>query len=248
MKADMSLRPGSRLASWERPAGLNERCAGIWKGVGEMWVKVCLPIVLSTLEILSMFALMLAVFRFKFLRYGRPLLLLSIPMSVASFFIRSAPVLEPFKPLLMYVLFFLAIKMLFGLRYTQVLMVTLIGYIGYGLLQTLMAWGGVASGLTTMADIMAMGPVNYVLQAVSIVITSGIVALIVRFRWGFSFISQHVRFTMSSSHIWITLIVMGSGVITFFSLRTVNLIMVVALAADFYLLMQLARTKELQEA
>ncbi|MFC0213647.1 hypothetical protein ACFFK0_14480 [Paenibacillus chartarius] len=168
-------------------------------------------------------------------------------MSVASYFIRKVPEIEPYKTFLMYILFFIAIKVLFELHYHQVLIVTLLGYIGFGLLQTLVVYACMALGLVTMEQMSQMGPANYLVVFVSMIVISGIVALMVRYRYGFSFISRHARFTYKSPDKIVAMFILASGVIALSILRTSDWIMMLALAVNFYLLLQFARHRELED-
>lgn len=204
---------------------------------------------MSTLEIVTIFAFMLSLFRFKLRPNLLPLLYLAIPMSIVSLYIRITPPLESFKPILMYLLFFLSVKLLFGLRILQTLLVTIVGYVGYGFLQIALVNLFVAIGIVSIEDVTRIGFSSLFVQFISTVVTAAIVMKISSERWGFTFVGQQkivFKDTVSYRMIIISLFLSATLFSTMLKINNLMIAML-ALAADFYFLLLFLMKKEIED-
>ncbi|MBB6672148.1 hypothetical protein [Cohnella nanjingensis] len=144
-------------------------------------------VVFSTLEAVSMFTIMLHLFRFNVLHYYKQLLAMSVLMSLFSLSVWNELHLSEYAPVILIAVFILFLFFTLRISIIGSTLVVLFGYSAYALIQTL-----VLLAMESFEPYSTFNPAEdeaegYVLQAVSSIITLLLSHALYKRGYGFTF-------------------------------------------------------------
>jgi hypothetical protein len=157
-----------------------------YKGEGNRMNDIMF-IVFSTIEALSIFTIMLAIFRFNILDYINKLFPISLLLSLLSYALWKEDVLTSYVPIISVLVLILFIFYILRTSLVGAAMVAIKGYVAYGVIQTAALAILQSFGLISLERVQASKPDLYILQTVTALILLLISLLLLRYRYGFSY-------------------------------------------------------------
>lgn len=152
-----------------------------------------LYIVFSSLEYLAIFALTFALFRFEYKVYHNSVLFVSAMLAFVSYSIRISfdqPIIDPIATVLLMYAF---MHYIFQVQVFYSAVMTVTGYIAYGIVQSSVIFGLDLVGILTLEQVKPNTIYGYVTQLVSIAIALVITALLKRKNFGFAYVPHGHR-------------------------------------------------------
>jgi len=184
----------------------------------------------SMIEGLAVYALTLSIFRFPFMKFIWPIVLMITVTNLQSFFIRDELQLTAISPIINVIItiLFLAIFMRIPIVWSMVMTVT--GYISFALIQTLIVL--LSDGYLSLSQIQDYSWKGYQLQLITGVVGMAIGWLLYKFGFGFSYEFEKLRFKWERVLIIVFLIgfLIGLVIVMYFKVIFTNfLIFAIAL-------------------
>ncbi|MGO4375437.1 hypothetical protein AB4Z21_32740 [Paenibacillus sp. MCAF20] len=140
-------------------------------------------ILFSMIEGLGIYAMMLSIFRFNPWRYFNNFMLVLPIMVLQSLFLREIPELVYLVPVISILLFVFFLRAVLKIPIVWSTMITLGGYVGYGLIQ----WAIIEIGFGSV-EAAQSGDVNgYIVQTATAAVQLVITYLLLKYRIGFTF-------------------------------------------------------------
>lgn len=163
----------------------------------------------STIEVVGMFVLMLALFRFKIREYITHIVFASFLLSQTSYYMREHFDLASYVPLMYVVFTFLFVWLMFRVQLFYAAVMAVTGYIGLIIIQGVIIFIGISLNLFQLDDI---GPtwLGYVLQLITFLTSLFISWLLMRKRIGFTFVpfSESVSVKLKGENTLILLVIL----------------------------------------
>lgn len=173
----------------------------------------------SSIEVIAMFAIMFALFRFEYPFYHVNVLFIALMMSFVSFSLRYGLDLSNYSTFIHFLLLILFFSLLYRQHLYYAAIAVTISFVIYGLIQLLVIGGLVLFGVMNSSDIQrAFSVEGMVIQSISVVIAMLIFYGIKRYNKGFSFLPHTNRVSIQWTSIntsILVLLVLTIGLIGF---------------------------------
>lgn len=148
-----------------------------------------LYIFLSFLDSAALITLMFALFRFPYKEYLIEIAIMALWNAIASYLMREVIELPVFDPLVQIALCIFFLRYVIKVKYIYASLITVSGYVGYILIQSLLILSFTGTGLIKAEDTAQSSSVGAIIVQVSaIVLTTVIIHLMHYFKMGFQFI------------------------------------------------------------
>ncbi|MNI22022.1 hypothetical protein D3C73_755670 [compost metagenome] len=196
----------------------------------------------STIETLSVYCLIMSLFRFKFMNYIWQALFMVLLINLQSYIMRNEFSLSYLVPLITILLFAIFFKAVVKIPLIWSLIVTVLGYVAYAFLQTGLAkllFGSIAAAQGDASN-------GYLLQFASGLITILLSVLLYKIGWGFKFDFERLRFKFEDMLMVLLIIIflVSVSVIFYYNDLFVNILF---FASVMMFLLYYAIRKEAQE-
>lgn len=188
----------------------------------------------SLIEGLAVYALILSIFRFPFMKFIWPIVLMVTATNLQSFFIRDELALTTISPIINSVItiLFLAIFMRIPVIWSMVMTVT--GYLAFGVLQSSIIM--LSNGYLSLGQAQEFVWKVYLIQLITGVLGTSISWLLYKLGYGFSFEFEKLRLKWERAFVILLLIgfLIGLGIMMYFKAIFTNFI-VFAIALFIFL-------------
>lgn len=209
----------------------------------------------STIEIIGMFCLILALFRFKIKEYVVQIVVASFLLSQISYYMRTILDVSHYVPLIFLVFAFIFMRVLFRVQVYYAASMIVIGYIAFTLLQAIIIFASISLNLFKLDDVVAFSWLSYYQLLISCLISLIISWVLLKKRIGFTFVpySETVRVKISGENTVFFVIVLLSvaiaGINLYFSLQSIYslILIIVLLTFSFGSLIYLSIRREKQD-
>lgn len=141
----------------------------------------------STVEGMSMFAIMLSLFRYRITEYFHYYLVLSILMSAASYWMWQVGGAPEYVPVMSALLFSLSVLVRYRISAIAAILMALTGYLVFGMLQSIVVYVLEAGTLVQMERIQSNTGDTYLMQLVNSLLLFALSYMLYRKGFGFTF-------------------------------------------------------------
>jgi hypothetical protein len=208
----------------------------------------------STIEVVGMFCLMLALFRFRIKEYIFHMIFASFLLSQTSYYMREHFELANYVPIVFVIFTFLFVWLMFRVQLFYAAVMAVTGYIALIILQGAIIFIGISLNLFQLDDI---GPtwLGYILQLITFLTSLFISWLLIRKRIGFTFVpfSETLQVKFRGENIFFLIIVLigiiVAGIYLYWGLKSFYsfLFVILLLVCYFSSLVYLAIRREKQD-
>lgn len=157
-------------------------------------IHFVISVILSTLETITVFFLMITMHRYKHKPEYIMISLFAVILAILSYIMRVKLQLPRFDIPVQWSLMFLFVRYMFGVRGFYSALMVMSGAILYALLQSVLVLAASELGMFSFSDSQSeTSDGAHRIQLVSILIGVGLVQLMKRFNLGFSFVPYHLK-------------------------------------------------------